>query len=69
MAYQFSAIQKAAARVYRPDTTDSFKLAGVNGTQTNADNFHAAMTGLLTVVGLSQRKLERDITQEVEESP
>lgn len=69
MAYQFSAIQKASARVYRPDTTDSFKLAGVNGTQTNADNFHTAMTGLLTVVGLSQRKLERDITQEVEEAP
>lgn len=69
MAYRFSAIQKAAARVYRPDTTDSFKLAGVNGQQTNAGNFHTAITGLLTVVGLTQQKLERDITQEVEDAP
>lgn len=69
MAYQFSAIQKASARVYKPDTADSFKLAGVNGLQANATNFHTAITGLLTVVGLTIQKLERDITQEVEEAP
>ncbi len=69
MAYQFSNVRKAAARVYKPDTSDSFKLAGVNGVQTNATNFHTAITGLLTVAGLTTQKLERDITQEVEESP
>lgn len=68
MAYQFSAVKKAAARVFKPND-DSFKIAGVNGQQTNANNFHAAMTGLLTVVGLQARNLERDITQEVEEAP
>lgn len=69
MAYQFSAIRKAAARVYKPDVPESFKLPGVNGQQTNANNFHAALTGLLATVGLQARGLERDITQEVEEAP
>lgn len=69
MAYQFSAIQKASAKIYKTDTETSFKLAGVNGQQTNANNFHTAMTGLLTVVGLQARAMERDITQEVEEAP
>lgn len=69
MAYQFSNARKASARVYKPDTSDSFKIAGVNGMQTNATNFHTALTGLLSVVGLTQQKLERDITQEVEEAP
>lgn len=69
MDYQFSAIQKASAKIYKPNSETSFKLQGVNGQQTNANNFHAAMTGLLTVVGLQARAMERDITQEVEESP
>lgn len=69
MAYQFSAIRKASARVFKPNSDDSFKLAGVNGMQTNANNFHAAMTGLLATVGLQAQGLERDITQEVEEAP
>lgn len=69
MAYQFGNLQKASARVYKPDTENNFKLAGVNGEQTNANNFHTAITGLLAVVGLTSRKLERDITQEVEELP
>lgn len=69
MAYQFSNVQKASARVYKPDTSDKFTIAGVNGVQTNANNFHTAITGLLTVVGLTTNKLERDITQEVEDIP
>lgn len=69
MAYEFSAVQKASARVFKPDTETSFKLPGVNGQQTNANNFHTAMTGLLTVVGLTARAMERDITQSVEEVP
>lgn len=69
MAYQFGNLQKASATIYRPNEESKFKIAGVNGEQTNADNFHTAITGLLTTVGLSQRKLERDITQEVEELP
>lgn len=69
MAYQFGNLQKASARVYKPDEEGSYKLAGVNGTQTNATNFHTAITGLLSTVGLQSSKLERDITQEVEELP
>lgn len=69
MAYQFSNQMKASANVYRPDTTDKFKVAGVNGAQTNATNFHTAMTGLLNTVGLTTQKMERAITQDVEESP
>lgn len=69
MAKQFSNQMKAAANVYRPDTTDKFKLAGVNGQQTNANNFFTAITGLLATVGLQQGGLERSITQEVEEAP
>lgn len=69
MAYQFSNQLKASASVKRVGTEDKFKLAGVNGMQTNATNFHTAITGLLTVVGLQNGGLERSITQEVEESP
>lgn len=69
MAYQFSAIKKASATVYKYGTDDKFKLNGVNGQQTNADNFHTAITGLLTVVGLQGGDMERTITQDVEESP
>lgn len=69
MAYQFSNQQKASATVYRPNTTDKFKIAGVNGLQTNATNFHTAITGLLSTVGLSTQAMERAITQEVEVSP
>lgn len=69
MAYQFGNLQKASATIYRPNTENKFKLAGVNGQQTNANNFYTAITGLLGVVGLSQQKMERAITQEVEELP
>lgn len=69
MAYEFQNKMPATAKIYRPNEESSFKLAGVNGVQTNANNFHEAITGLLTVVGLTPRALERDITQEVEESP
>lgn len=69
MAYQFSNQRKASANVYRPGTDDKFKLNGINGQQVNANNFHTAITGLLTVVGLENGGLERSITQEVEEAP
>lgn len=69
MAKQFSNQMKASANIYRPGTTDKFKLAGVNGQQTNADNFFTAMTGILGVVGLTTQKMERGITQEVEDAP
>ena len=56
--------------MYRPDdATAKFKIAGVNGQQVSADNFHTAITGLLTVVGLTSGGMERAITQEVEDSP
>lgn len=69
MAYQFSNQQKASATVYKYGTDDKFKLNGINGQQTNADNFHTAITGLFQVVGLQGGDMERSITQELEESP
>lgn len=69
MAYQFSNQLKSSATIYRPGTTDKFKINGINGTQTNATNFHTALTGLLFTVGLTTPAMERSITQEVEESP
>lgn len=69
MAYQFTAEQGATAIIHRPNSDEKFKIQGVNGTQTNATNFHTAITGILGVVGLTTASLERDITQEVEVAP
>lgn len=69
MAYEFQSQVPASATVYRPGTADRFKIAGINGTSTNANNFHTAITGMLAVVGLSTTTMERTITQDVEESP
>lgn len=69
MAYQFSNALKATARVYKPNEEGKFTIAGVNGVQTDANNFHTAITGLLATVGLTARTMERDITQEVEDLP
>lgn len=51
MAYQFSSQQKANAFVHKNGDTTTYKIAGVNGEQTNAENFRTAMAGLLHVVG------------------
>lgn len=72
VAYQFGNQQKASATIYNPvigAEATKLKLAGINGLQTNANNFHTAITGLMTVVGLTSDKMERAITQEVEEAP
>ncbi len=69
MDYQFTAEQGATAIIHRPNSDEKFKLQGINGVQTNANNFHTAITGILGVVGLTTSTLERDITQEVEEAP
>lgn len=72
MAYQFSNLQDANATITRSGTSDTYKIAGINGQQTNADNFHTAISGLLHVVGRDSdvsAGLERTIKQDVEESP
>lgn len=72
MSYQFSSQQKANALIQRYGETTQYKIAGINGMQTNADNFVTAMTGLLHVVGKdndASAGLGRTITQDVEESP
>lgn len=71
MAYQFSAQKKASALVNKGDgTTNTYKIAGINGQQTSADNLHTAITGLLNVVGKNASDgLGRQITQDVEEVP
>lgn len=69
MAYQFNATKDASAIIHHPNTDDKLKLAGINGMQTNANNFQAAISGLMQVVGLQMSDLERNITQEVEEAP
>ena len=72
MAYQFSNVRKANAYVQKNGTTDTYKITGVNGIQTNATNFHTAITGLLHVVGKDSDAaagMGRTISQDVEESP
>lgn len=73
MAYQFSSQSKANAFVHKYDDVEAtYKLAGVNGAQTNADNFHTAMTGLLHVVGKdndASAGMGRTISQDVEVIP
>lgn len=73
MAYQFSSQTKANAYVHKyEDVNSTYKIAGVNGAQTNADNFHTAMAGLLHVVGKDSdvsAGLGRTISQDVEDVP
>lgn len=72
MAYQFSNQQKASAQIQKYGTSDTYKIAGVNGLQTNADNFHTAITGLLHVVGKdtdAATGMGRTISQDVEDVP
>lgn len=72
MAYQFSNQQKASAYVQKYGESTTYKIAGVNGAQTNADNFHTAMAGLLHVVGKDNdvsAGLGRTISQDVEDVP
>ena len=73
MAYQFSSQTKASAYVHKyEDATSTYKIAGVNGAQTNADNFHTAMAGLLHVVGKDSdvsTGIGRTISQDVEDIP
>ena len=72
MAYQFSNQQKASAQIRKAGTSDVYKIAGVNGMQTNANNFHTAITGLLHVVGKDSDAaagMGRAISQDVEEAP
>lgn len=72
MDYQFSSQSKASAYVRRQDGNAKYKIAGVNGEQTNADNFHTAISGLLHVVGKDsdvEAGLWRSVSQEVEVVP
>lgn len=69
MAYQFSNQQKAKA--YIQEQARKYSIAGVNGEQTNANNFQTAIMGLLHVVGKDSdaESTGREITQEVEDVP
>ena len=72
LAYQFSNQAKASAFVHKYGETSTYKIAGVNGEQTNADNFHTAITGLLHVVGKdtdAATGMGRTISQDVEDVP
>lgn len=73
MSYQFSSQEKANAYVRKyDDASATYKIAGINGEQVSADNFHTAMAGLLHVVGKDNDAatgLGRTISQELEELP
>ena len=73
MSYQFSSQEKANAFVRKyDDASTTYKIAGVNGEQTSADNFHTAMAGLLHVVGKDSDAatgMGRTISQDVEDVP
>ena len=67
MAYQFVNQRKANAII--TEVGNSYKIAGVNGKQTSADNFNTAMNGLLRIVSKDSvtHTKGRNITQDVEE--
>lgn len=67
MAYQFVNQQKATATI--TEVASSYKIAGVNGRQTDANNFNTAITGLLHIVGkdTAAQAKGRTITQNVED--
>lgn len=67
MAYVFSNQQKAKAFIQ--EVGKKYNLAGINGEQTDANNFHTAIMGLLHVVGkdADAAGTGRTITQDVEE--
>lgn len=72
MAYQFSSQQKANAFIHKTGDSATYKIAGINGEQTNAENFHTAITGLLHVVGKdsdASAGMGRTISQDVEDVP
>lgn len=69
MAYQFVNNQKASATVTESGSTDTYKIAGVNGKQTDANKFQTAIHDFLHIVGKAndaQEGLARSITQSVE---
>lgn len=67
MAYVFSNQQKAKAFVQ--EIGRKYNIAGINGEQTDANNFQTAIMGLLHVVGkdTDAAGTGRTITQDVEE--
>ena len=67
LAYHFSNQQKAKA--YIQEMGRKYNLAGINGEQTNANNFQTALMGLLHVVGKDTDAIGtgRTISQDVEE--
>ncbi len=67
MAYHFTNQQQAKA--YIQEIGSKYNIAGVNGAQTDANNFRTAILGLLHVVGKDTDAVRqgRSITQEVEE--
>lgn len=69
MAWIFDNQQKAQAVITKLSDNKTFKIAGVNGKQTNAQNFAWAMAGLLGIVGKYQDagNTARIITQDVRE--
>lgn len=69
MAYKFVNQQKASAIVHTAGTADTYKIAGVNGEQTSAENFRMAMSDLMGLVGKAndvEAGLGRTISQNVE---
>jgi hypothetical protein len=70
MAHSFISRQKASAFVNHAGETTTYKINGINGEQTSADNFYTAMAGLLHVVGKDEdieTGCGRTLTQDCEE--
>ena len=72
MAYQFASQKKANAFIHKSGDSTTYKIAGINGEQVSAENFHTAITGLLHVVGKdsdASAGMGRTISQDVEDVP
>ena len=69
MGYHFTSQQKATAFIHQFGDSATYKILGVNGEQTNADNFRTALAGVLHVVGKDNdvnAGIGRTISQDVE---
>ncbi len=68
MAYQFRNEATAKMSVTMSDSDDKVTLAGVNGTETDANVIMGGISTLLGIVGWSTRDAARVVTQDVEET-
>ena len=67
MAYVFKNQPTATATITKYGSDTTVKIAGINGEQSNANNFQTAITDFVGIAGLTVGEAQRTINQSVEE--